>query len=204
MCIRIYVYVCMYDESSCSNVLWHHSCVCVCVCVCTFLYIYVIYNHIWVFLWHHSYVYLHLCVCMYVRWVIMLECFCDIISCAYESCVHTKYRGYLGQGTCIHSKHTHARAHSQARAHARTHKHTYTRNTGGIWDKTPVEFSLIALLAMLLPIHCLWFYMILRVCVCMLWHTYVMYCQSKRSSVILRVYSIWFSGYLCECYNIRM
>jgi len=34
---------------------------------------------------------------------------------------------------------------------------------GGVWDKTPVEFSLLGLLAALLPIHCLWFNMILKV-----------------------------------------
>mmetsp|Transcript_12388 Transcript_12388/g.30357 ORF Transcript_12388/g.30357 Transcript_12388/m.30357 type:complete len:332 (-) Transcript_12388:176-1171(-) len=34
---------------------------------------------------------------------------------------------------------------------------------GGVWDKTPVENTLIALLTALLPIHCLWFFMILRV-----------------------------------------
>jgi len=34
---------------------------------------------------------------------------------------------------------------------------------GGVWDKTPVEMTLIALLMALIPIHCLWFYMILMV-----------------------------------------
>jgi len=34
---------------------------------------------------------------------------------------------------------------------------------GGAWDKSPVEFSLIALLAALLPVHVLWFKMILKV-----------------------------------------
>lgn len=34
---------------------------------------------------------------------------------------------------------------------------------GGVWDKSLVENILIGLLVALLPIHCLWFYMILRV-----------------------------------------
>jgi len=34
---------------------------------------------------------------------------------------------------------------------------------GGVWDKTPVEFSLIGLLMALLPIHVFWFVMILKV-----------------------------------------
>jgi len=34
---------------------------------------------------------------------------------------------------------------------------------GGVWDKTPVETTLIVLLMALIPIHCLWFYMILQV-----------------------------------------
>lgn len=34
---------------------------------------------------------------------------------------------------------------------------------GGVWDKTPLEFTLVALLLALLPIHALWFAMILRV-----------------------------------------
>ncbi len=36
---------------------------------------------------------------------------------------------------------------------------------GGVWDKTPVEFTLIGLLMALLPIHCFWFTMILKVLV---------------------------------------
>ena len=34
---------------------------------------------------------------------------------------------------------------------------------GGVWDKTPVEFSLIGLLVALLPIHVFWFSIILKV-----------------------------------------
>jgi hypothetical protein len=34
---------------------------------------------------------------------------------------------------------------------------------GGTWDKTAVEFYLMALLFALLPIHCLWFFMLLKV-----------------------------------------
>lgn len=34
---------------------------------------------------------------------------------------------------------------------------------GGVWDKTPIEFLLMALLFALLPIHCLWFVMLLKV-----------------------------------------
>ena len=34
---------------------------------------------------------------------------------------------------------------------------------GGVWDKTPVEFTLIGLLMALLPIHVFWFAMILKV-----------------------------------------
>jgi len=34
---------------------------------------------------------------------------------------------------------------------------------GGYWGKTPIEFFEIFMLGALLPIHCLWFYMILRV-----------------------------------------
>ena len=37
------------------------------------------------------------------------------------------------------------------------------RRSGGEWDKTPVEFGLIGLLAALYPIHVVWFYMILKV-----------------------------------------
>jgi hypothetical protein len=36
---------------------------------------------------------------------------------------------------------------------------------GGVWDKTPVEFSLIGLLSALVPIHVFWFVMILKVLV---------------------------------------
>ena len=36
---------------------------------------------------------------------------------------------------------------------------------GGVWDKTPVEFSLIGLLVALLPIHVFWFIMIVKVLV---------------------------------------
>jgi len=34
---------------------------------------------------------------------------------------------------------------------------------GGVWDKTPVEYSLIGLLIALIPIHVFWFYLILKV-----------------------------------------
>ena len=38
-----------------------------------------------------------------------------------------------------------------------------TTCSGGVWDKTLVEFSLIGLLAALLPVHLIWFKMILKV-----------------------------------------
>mmetsp|Transcript_23280 Transcript_23280/g.45194 ORF Transcript_23280/g.45194 Transcript_23280/m.45194 type:complete len:339 (+) Transcript_23280:328-1344(+) len=40
---------------------------------------------------------------------------------------------------------------------------TLARCPGGPWGKTPVEFFELAALSALLPVHCMWFYMILRV-----------------------------------------